>query len=168
MIDEQDIYKEGGRKFGFLNMASLACTPAIRATNNGECVEEFTYLAKIHNILFYEKIKELKKKLHGFHYSIFDFFGTATEKLNNPSKFGFKEVKSACCGTGPFRGINSCGGKRGGIANFEVCDNVGEYFFFDAGHLTESAYKQFAEQMWNGDSEIIKPYNLKSLFHLTV
>lgn len=147
-------------------MPQLGCTPGLRIINNGKCVEEMTALAKLHNVLFNEKINEINKKLHGFHYSLFDFFGISAEIKNNPSKFGFKEVKSACCGSGPLRGINSCGGKRG-VEEFELCNNVDEYFFFDSNHPTESAYRQLANIMWNGDEKFTGPYNLKSLFEIT-
>ncbi|KAL5583400.1 hypothetical protein UlMin_015842 [Ulmus minor] len=41
----QDIYKIGGRKFGFLNLAPLDCVPMIRALiegKNGACFDQFT------------------------------------------------------------------------------------------------------------------------------
>ncbi|KAJ0007786.1 hypothetical protein Pint_29357 [Pistacia integerrima] len=57
----------------------------------------------------------------------------------------FKEAMTACCGSGPYRGISSCGGKRAGIEEHELCDNPAEYFYFDSGHATERAYKLFAE-----------------------
>lgn len=71
---------------------------------------------------------------------------------------GFKEAESACCGSGPYRGISSCGGKRV-MTEFFLCENPSEYLFFDSSHFTEKAYQQFAEHSWNE-----KSYNLKVLF----
>lgn len=79
---------------------------------------------------------------------------------------GFKEVKTGCCGSGAYRGIYTCGGKRGDT-EYELCDNPGEYFFFDSYHPSERAYQQFAELMWNGPPGVTGPYSLKSLFELT-
>ena len=78
---------------------------------------------------------------------------------------GFKEVKSACCGSGPYRGVYSCGGKRG-IKEYELCDNVGEYLFFDSYHQNEKGYKLLAEQFWDGTPNIRGPFSVKSFFEL--
>ena len=78
---------------------------------------------------------------------------------------GFKEANIACCGSGPFRGTNSCGGKR--LSNkYELCENVSEYVFFDGGHTTEKANEHLANLMWSGTPNIAGPYNLKALFEL--
>nr|GEZ75500.1 GDSL esterase/lipase 1-like [Tanacetum cinerariifolium] len=76
----------------------------------------------------------------------------------------FKVGDSACCGTGPFRGIDSCGGKRE-VKEFELCDNISDYLFFDSNHCTEVANRQYAELFWDGDSSVATPYNLKAFFH---
>lgn len=76
---------------------------------------------------------------------------------------GVKVANMGCCGSGPFRGIFSCGGKRG-VKEFELCEDVEDFFFFDAVHASQKAYKQLSELLWNGDSDITKPYSLKSFF----
>nr|GMC55744.1 GDSL esterase/lipase 5 [Ipomoea batatas] len=107
----QEIYRNGGRKFGLLNLGDLGCIPGMR-------------------------------------------------QLNPPSK-SFKEGKIACCGTGRFRGVFSCGGKRP-VREFEVCENPKEYVFWDSYHLTESVHKQMADHMWNQPK--LGLYTLKNLF----
>ncbi|XP_075108656.1 GDSL lipase [Nicotiana tabacum] len=166
------IYKKGGRKFAILSLAPLGCTPGSRALNfqqgnkSGNCLEELTNLAKLHNSALPKMLKQLEDKLPGFKYSLFDFFKVAIEIIDNPSKYGFKTSKSACCGTGPFRGIYSCGGKRQ-VKEYKLCKKVKDYMFFDSGHLTEVAYKQVAELLWNGTVDVVEPYNLKSFFDLS-
>ena len=71
----------------------------------------------------------------------------------------------ACCGSGPYRGVLSCGGKRG-VTEYYLCDNPSEYVFFDSGHLTERAYQQFSKQAWSGLPSFTGPYNLKALFEI--
>ena len=80
---------------------------------------------------------------------------------------GFKEGKAACCGMGPFRGVFSCGGKRV-VKEYELCENPSDYLFWDSYHLTESAYKQFAAQMWShtGSSNTVRPYAMRDLFQV--
>ncbi|KAF7124646.1 hypothetical protein RHSIM_Rhsim12G0212600 [Rhododendron simsii] len=160
----KEIYKAGGRKFGFVSLGPLGCLPLVRALNPaGECGQEVTALVKLHNTAFSKVLKKLEIQLQGFKYSNFDFYNSATERIENPSKYGFKDGKSACCGSGPYRGVNSCGGKRG-VKEYELCSNPNEYVFFDFGHPTEKAYEQLAQQMWSSTPSIVRPYNLEALF----
>ncbi|KAL5165259.1 GDSL esterase/lipase 5 [Glycine soja] len=48
--------------------------------------------------------------------------------LVNASK-GFKEGGVACCGSGPYRGNFSCGGK-GAEKDYDLCENPSEYVLF--------------------------------------
>lgn len=91
---QQGIYKKGGRKFAILSLAPLGCTPGSRALNfqqgnkSGNCLEELTNLAKLHNSALPKMLKQLEDKLPGFKYSLFDFFKVAIEIIDNPSKYG--------------------------------------------------------------------------------
>ena len=76
---------------------------------------------------------------------------------------GFKESEVACCGSGPYRGISSCGGRRG-VKDFQLCQYVSEHVFFDSTHPTERAYQQLAQLYWSGNSSVTGPFNLKALF----
>ena len=73
---------------------------------------------------------------------------------------GFKEGEAACCGGGAYRGDCSCGGKRG-VEEYELCENVSEYVFFDGAHPIDKADKHFSQLLWSGNTNITKPYNLK-------
>ncbi|CAK7338924.1 unnamed protein product [Dovyalis caffra] len=123
----QEIYKIGGRKFGLLNLAAIGCVPALRAlklttTGGSGCMDEVTVLAKLHNRKIHKAFEELEGQLKGFKYSIFDSYTATNERLNNPSKYGFKEVKMACCGSGPYRGYITCG-----LEDYELCEDVSQY-----------------------------------------
>lgn len=74
------------------------------------------------------------------------------------------EGKMGCCGSGPLRGINTCGNQMG--KSYELCENVTDYLFFDASHLTEKAHRQIAELIWSGPPNVTGPYNLQALFEL--
>ncbi|KAM7483936.1 hypothetical protein LguiB_008519 [Lonicera macranthoides] len=165
------IYKKGGRKFGFTNLAPLGCLPFGKAliqgnTGNQYCVEEMIALVKLHNKALYKSLQSLERELKEFSYSHFDLYTAVTERMENPGKYGFKEGGRACCGSGPFRGQNSCGGKRG-IKEYELCKNPSEYLFFDSGHPTEFASQQAAGLFWSGTSYITWPHSLKQLFQPT-
>uniref|UniRef100_M1A2L8 Zinc finger protein n=2 Tax=Solanum tuberosum TaxID=4113 RepID=M1A2L8_SOLTU len=166
------IYKEGGRKFVMFNLGPLGCLPSTRALNlqkgvtNGSCMEEATNKAKMFNSALPRMFKQLEKQLPGFKYTIFNFFKVLADSIHNPTKYGFKISKTACCGTGPFRGILSCGGTMQG-KEYELCKNVKEYLFFDSLHPTELAYQQYAKLLWNGTPDMVAPYKLKSFFKLS-
>ncbi|XP_059458285.1 GDSL esterase/lipase 2-like [Corylus avellana] len=164
----KEIYKEGGRKFGFLSMPPLGCLPSTRALkpgNTGACFEGMTALAKLHNEAFPKVLQKLERQLSGFRYSIADGYSAFSERINNPSKYGFKEGKIACCGSGPYRGTPSCGGKRS-VKEYELCENASDHVFFDFGHPSERANQQFAKLMWSGTPDVTGAYNLKALFEL--
>lgn len=159
----KEIYKKGGRKFGFPNMMPLGCLPYVKAQAGGSCNDEVTVIAKLHNEELPKTLNKIENQLEGFKYAYFNFFKSANERLNNPSKYGFMDATTACCGSGLFGGVYSCGGKRG-ITEFHLCENPAEYFFFDSYHPSEKAYLQFAELLWAGTTDIVWPYNLKTLF----
>ncbi|KAJ4717725.1 GDSL esterase/lipase [Melia azedarach] len=164
----KDIYKKGGRKFGFVNLGQMGCFPASRlfvAGRTGACLEDASELAKLHNKALSEVLQELESQLKGFKYANHDFYNSGAELFSNPSKYGFKKT-TACCGSGPFRGFPSCGGKRSGLKDYELCDNPDEYLFFDFSHPSEKANKQISELMWSGTPDVTGPYNFKTLFEL--
>ncbi|EEF28460.1 carboxylic ester hydrolase, putative [Ricinus communis] len=162
----QEVYKIGGRKFGILSLQDLGFLPSLRALEHTNTLigfrEQVLVLVKLHNKALAKVLRELKKQLKGFKYSNFDVYSSASERVNNPSKYGFKEGKAACCGFGPYRGAGGCGG-MGAIKEYELCDNPSEYLFFDGGHPTEKFNNQLAELMWSGNPKIISPYNIKTL-----
>ncbi|WCJ39328.1 GDSL lipase [Euphorbia peplus] len=156
----KEIYKSGGRRFGIVNIGDYGCAPFMRAQNNsGGCFEQLTVLIKLHNTALSNLLRDLQKELKGFEFSVLDFYTLLSERINNPSKYGFKEGKTACCGSGAFRGILNCGGKD----QYELCESPSDYLFFDAVHLTQKAYNQLSMIMWEGCPNLVWPYNLKTL-----
>ncbi|KAF5466291.1 hypothetical protein F2P56_016233 [Juglans regia] len=159
------IHKEGGRKFAFVNLAPLGCFPLLKAINAGECVDKITALVKLHNKALPHVLQELESQLKGFKYSITDFYSIVSEIMNNPIKYGFKEGETACCGSGPYRGIRTCGvtGVNGSVQGYELCENPSDYVTFDSSHPTERANLLYAKAMWNGNQGVTGPYNVKAL-----
>ncbi|KAM7483937.1 hypothetical protein LguiB_008520 [Lonicera macranthoides] len=161
----REIYKRGGRKFGFLNLGPLGCLPGLRILkmNGIGCLEEASLLAKLHNEALSKSLSTMERQLHGFKYSLYDFNANLGQRIGHPSKYGLKEGRTACCGTGRFRGTFSCGGKRL-VKEYEVCEEPREYVFWDSYHLTQTVYQQMAYQMWSGKHPTTGPYNLKTMF----
>ncbi|KAK3013030.1 hypothetical protein RJ639_008231, partial [Escallonia herrerae] len=161
----KDIHSKGGRKFGLLNLPPLGCLPIAKPLipgNTSECMEDITTLVKLHNQALPKVLQKLEVQLKGFAYSIFDFYTALSERMDNPRRYGFKEGKSACCGSGPYRGVANCG--RESVDKYGLCDNPSEYVFFDAAHPTEKANQQIAKLIWNRTTKNAWPYNFKALF----
>ncbi|KAA0053547.1 GDSL esterase/lipase 5 [Cucumis melo var. makuwa] len=146
----KQVYDSGGRKFGFMNLPPMGCSPGLRG-ERGECLEELAEYANVHNQRLVKVLEDLEKQLKGFKYSLYDFSSSLRQRMENPLKYGLKEGKEACCGTGRFRGVFSCGGRRG-VKEFEVCRNPNEHVFWDSYHLTENLHKQLADELWSGSS----------------
>lgn len=155
------IYNQGGRKFGYQNVAPMGCLPAYLEPN-GSCTQELNELARMHNDGFATLAQKLQSQLPGFKYSIYDFYTSLSARLVNGTSYGFKESQSACCGSGPFNGKFTCQNK----GKFTVCSNPTDYLWFDAGHPTEKADEQFSQEFWNGSSDIVAPYNIKNLYDM--
>nr|GEW52055.1 lipase, GDSL [Tanacetum cinerariifolium] len=150
-----------GEMLTYLERVSL---PSIRAGRSGNtCNEELDILSSLHNQKLSKKLQELEKQLEGFKYAKFDLSTAVSNRMNNPSKYGFKVGTSACCGSGPYRGIYSCGGKRG-LQEYQLCDNINDYLFFDSYHPNEVANRQYAQLFWDADPNVTTPYNLQTLF----
>lgn len=160
----EGIYGVGGRKFAIIGLGQAGCVPSKRAsTGNGSCSGEANKLATLHNVALISVLTKLETQLQGFEYSYFDFYTTSAERIQYPSKYGFKEGKTACCGSGPYRANSTCGGQRG-VKEYSLCRHPEKYVFFDAGHPSERANQQFAQLMWNGSLNVVRPRNLKALF----
>ncbi|KAL7213649.1 hypothetical protein ACSBR2_016222 [Camellia fascicularis] len=143
----QELYEKRGRKFGSLCLSPLGCLPALRAANpkgnEGGCFEEACALALAHNNALKAVLTSLEHLFKGFKYCNSNFYGWFEDKINNPSKYGFKEGMNACCGTGPFRD---------------------DYVWWDSFHPTERIHEQFAKALWDGPLDFVGPYNLLQLF----
>ncbi|KAH7547012.1 hypothetical protein FEM48_Zijuj01G0261800 [Ziziphus jujuba var. spinosa] len=101
----QEIYEVGGRKFGFPNLGPIECAPFSRTmvpAGENKCFEPFTPYVELHNIEISKLFQELQNHLKGVKYSILDFRAVGQDLINYPSKYGFKEGKVACCGSGPY------------------------------------------------------------------
>ncbi|XAR51082.1 hypothetical protein NMG60_11005616 [Bertholletia excelsa] len=163
----QELYEKGGRKFGFLSLSPLGCLPVLRALNpkadREGCFDKANALALAHNNALKAVLTNLELLLTGFKYCNTDFYIWLLDRMENPSKHGFKEGVNACCGTGPFRGLFTCGGTKK-VTEYQLCENVDEYVWWDSFHATERIHEQCAKALWDGPPPAVGPYNLEDLF----
>ncbi|MED6124163.1 hypothetical protein PIB30_056529 [Stylosanthes scabra] len=166
----QVLYERGARNFGFLSLSPLGCLPALRALNSeskeGGCLEAASALAQAHNHALSSVLKSLQQILKGFKYSNSNFYNWLQDRINNPTNYGFKDGMNACCGSGPYRGVFTCGGTKE-VKDYELCENVDDYVWWDSFHPAEKIHHQFAKALWNGPQTLVGPYNLHRLFAKT-
>nr|POF03217.1 gdsl esterase/lipase 5 [Quercus suber] len=99
----------------------------------------------------------------GFKYCNSNFYDWLQDRINNPSKYGFKDGVNACCGTGPYGGIFTCGGTKK-VTDYQLCDNADDFVWWDSFHPTEKIHEQLGQALWNGPPSSVGPYTLQHLF----
>ncbi|KAG6411612.1 hypothetical protein SASPL_129695 [Salvia splendens] len=159
----QELYKKGARKFGFLGLSPLGCLPVMRAIAQDGCFEQANLLALAHNNALTTLLNNLEYLLKDFKYSNSDFYTWLLQRITDPSTYGFKEGASACCGSGPFGGIFSCGGMKETTA-YDLCDDANDYVWWDSYHPTQRIHQHFGQALWDGPQATLGPYSLRDLF----
>eukprot|EP01018_Ginkgo_biloba_P027906 Gb_32387 [translate_table: standard] len=156
------LYSKGARKFAFLGLLPLGCIPGMRSLANdpnGGCLEAVSSMSRAHNAAMSKEFKGLASVLPGLKIADSNLYDFMKDRLDNPSKYGFKEAVKVCCG-----GVSRCGEKKE-MQEYELCENPKEYIWWDLYHPTERIHQQFAEVMWRGLDGYIQSINLQNLFH---
>ncbi|KAG5006333.1 hypothetical protein JHK82_024294 [Glycine max] len=132
--------------------------------NKSDSFEAAFALDLAHNNALNNVLTSLKHFLEGFMHSNSNFYDWLLDRIDNPTNYGFKDKINACCGSGPFGGIFTCGGTMK-VRKYNLCDNVEEYVWWDSIHGTEKINEQFSKALWNGPPSFVGPYNLKNFFN---
>ncbi|KAH9321172.1 hypothetical protein KI387_015811, partial [Taxus chinensis] len=165
------LYRDEARNFLLFDMSPVGCTPNFRlaglATWNGECVESGNQLAMAYNVGFKQLMMNITTILKEATILTTNTYSLADNITRHGEAYGFSEVRSACCGAGPFNSAVSCGkpipeDKIGEYTPF-LCKHPSKYLFWDGTHPTERFYKLVSHQVWEGTSVFISPFNLKTL-----
>lgn len=59
-----------------------------RHGREGACTDEVTPMVKLHNRKLSKVLSKLESQLEGFKYSMFDFYTSFGERVNDPTKYG--------------------------------------------------------------------------------
>ncbi|RID66471.1 hypothetical protein BRARA_D01609 [Brassica rapa] len=114
------------------------------------CLKPLNNIAKLHNTKLQEGLVTLRQKYTHAKIIYADYYGSAMQFFNSPSKYGFTgSVLKACCGGEDGR-YNAKPNVRCGGKGSTTCENPSTYANWDGIHLTEAAYRHIATGLISG------------------
>jgi hypothetical protein len=150
----------GARKFAVIDVPPIGCCPYPRSLHPlGACIDVLNELTLRLSKGVKDAMHSLSASLSGFKYSIGSSHTIMQSIMKHPQRLGtdvfvrekfmfklqrptanfcsagFKEVTTACCGSGRFNGKSGC------TPNATLCDNRHEYLFWDLLHPTHATSK---------------------------
>ncbi|CAN6246633.1 unnamed protein product [Urochloa humidicola] len=154
------LYALGARKIAVIDVPPIGCCPYPRSLHPlGACIDVLNDLATAFNRGLRDALsKAAGSYLPGLRYSVGSSHAVVQSIIKHPQRLGFKDVTTACCGSGRFNG-----GKSGCTPNATLCGNRHEYLFWDMLHPTHAASKIAAAAIYNGSLHFAAPVNFRQL-----
>ncbi|AEC08559.1 unnamed protein product [Arabidopsis thaliana] len=141
----RELYSLGVRNVLVGGLPPMGCLP-IHMTAKFRNI--FRFCLEHHNkdsVLYNEKLQKLlpqiEASLPGSKFLYADVYNPMMEMIQNPSKYGFKETKRGCCGTGFLETSFMCN------VFSPVCQNRSEFMFFDSIHPSEATYNVIGNRL---------------------
>ncbi|KAK7259773.1 hypothetical protein RIF29_25387 [Crotalaria pallida] len=156
-VQLQRLYNYGARKFEVAGLSAIGCCPAYRLKNNTECVSEANLMSAKYNEGLKSVLKEWQLENKDISYSYFDTYAALQDLIQNPTSYGFSEVKAACCGLGKLNAQLPC------LPISSICSNRQDHVFWDPFHPTEAAARIIVDRIFNGSSKYTFPINMRQL-----
>ncbi|XP_073101401.1 GDSL esterase/lipase At4g16230 [Elaeis guineensis] len=154
----RQLYNLGARKIGVISIPPIGCCPSQRSLNDtGGCLEVLNESARAFYIATVAIMKDLSGELKGLKYSLGNAYEMVINFFRNALKFGFTELKSACCGAGKFNGESPC------LPFSSPCSAREKHLFWDLFHPTQNASKIAAQTLFSGSHEFVTPINFGQL-----
>lgn len=132
----KSIYTLGARKISLAGVPPMGCLPLERTANfmsgNGDCVEDLNKVAMEFNTKLRALVDKLSSQLAGIQLVFSDVYDKFQKVVQNPSMYGFENVKKGCCATGLYEMSYLCD-----KWSPYTCRDASKYVFWDAFHPTE-------------------------------
>lgn len=84
----QRLYRLGGRKFSFQNVAPIGCMPSSRFMIGTHAFWDDANIVEMHNEELSRLLTRLEKELPGFKNTLFDYYTMMLDRTMNFSEFG--------------------------------------------------------------------------------
>ncbi|XP_071725790.1 GDSL esterase/lipase At5g55050-like [Rutidosis leptorrhynchoides] len=151
------LYGLGARKILVAGSAAVGCYPVQRkTTKTGECNVKTNYWCSKYNDGLKIMLQRVKSELFGLSFAYFDLYG-AMDMFRQDDKYGFTNIRDACCGLGKLKADAPC------IPTSNCCSNRKNHVYWDFIHPTEAVASIIADIIYNGTHECMVPMNLKRL-----
>ncbi|KAF9589494.1 hypothetical protein IFM89_024765 [Coptis chinensis] len=130
----KDIYGLGARKISITGLPPMGCVPLVRTISrpSANCLEKYNDVAKDFNKKLDNLIVKMNKELNGVKVVTANTYGIVLDMIQNPLKYGFEKVSTACCATGLIEMSYLCN-----QLNPLTCKDASKYVFWDSFHPTE-------------------------------
>ncbi|CAN6842830.1 unnamed protein product [Brassica oleracea] len=138
-----ELYSLGCRNIVIGGLPPIGCLP-IQMTAKfrnifGFCLEQENKDSVVYNQKLQKQIPQMQASLTGSKILYSDIYNPIYDMMQNPSKYGFKETKRGCCGTGFLETSFMCN------VLSQTCDNHSEFLFFDSIHPSEATYNYIGD-----------------------
>jgi len=145
-----------------VGVSPIGCVPALRTQSKTDsCSDIMNFYAKRFNAGVEQILQKLSAEgLRPMKYSLARTFDMTYRVIDDPIKFGFKDGKSACCGSGKLNAELAC------TPSSKVCNDRENNLFWDQFHPTQAAYKFVAFALFSGGNQHITPHNISRLISL--
>ncbi|XP_010552197.1 PREDICTED: GDSL esterase/lipase At3g14220 [Tarenaya hassleriana] len=157
-----DLHKKGGaRKIAVQNLPPLGCLPIVRQEfkTGEECLEILNFMASVHNERLKRLLGQITIPLRNLRYSLLDFHSEILRRINDPSRHGYTDTTTSCCGIGP-RNAFGCGYSN---VHSNLCSYQRSFLFYDGRHNTEKTNREIADLFYSGDKNVVVPRNIRDL-----
>ncbi|VVB07494.1 unnamed protein product [Arabis nemorensis] len=134
----QELYSLGVRNIMVGGLPPMGCLP-IQMTAKFRnilrfCLEQENRDSVLYNQKLQKLLPQIQASLTGSKLLYANVYDPMMDIIQNPSKYGFKETKRGCCGTGFLETSFMCN------VFSPTCQNHSEFVFFDSIHPSEATY----------------------------
>ncbi|KAH9300672.1 hypothetical protein KI387_012255, partial [Taxus chinensis] len=158
-----ELYNEGARTILVKDIGPQGCGPfwltyfSPTDLDQHGCSTSFNQAVQFYNKMLRTELSILRKQLPDANIVFVNTYDILYDFVANPSKYGFKETTSACCGVGGKHNFNwsvQCGitgtldGKSVTVGS---CSDPASYVSWDGIHWTDQANKLLTQQILGGN-----------------
>ncbi|KAB1226407.1 hypothetical protein CJ030_MR1G002891 [Morella rubra] len=165
----RNLYNANFRKIICMGTLPLGCAPRTvweryNNTTPGEdggrgCVGDINKMVLEYNTMLEEGIVELNSKLPGAQIVFCDVYRGIMKILTKPGQYGFKDLRSACCGAGLYGAMIGC------LSPETACNESSTHIWWDLYNPTQAVNSLLADSAWSGRpfSGMCRPISIQEL-----